>query len=62
MKENQKNLDEKQTDVQKLMTAFLQKYQDQSNVSFAKTDPRGNIDRYRNNSSREEWIITRCFS
>ena len=41
MKEKQKNMDEKQTDVQKLMTEFSQKCQDSCNVRFAKVDPGG---------------------
>lgn len=40
-KQSQKNMDEKQTNVHKLMTALSQKYQDQSNVSFANTGPPG---------------------
>lgn len=54
MKEKEKNLDEKQIDVQQLMNEFSQKYQDWRNVRFAKIDPGGNNGLNRNNSFREK--------
>lgn len=60
MKEKEMNLDKKQIDVQKMMTAFSQKYQDWSNVRIVKIDPGRKTGLYRNNRSRGKWITIRC--